>query len=190
MTATANGISGGPYSVTAATAGASPVSFSLNNGSPAIVVTTLADSPTQGFTTLRDALAMAASLGGSQTITFAAGLTGTISLEAGLEISSSVTIDGPGAPLLTVSGGGPSSNFSDFTVDSGVTASISGLTIADGNTTGDGGGVSNDGDLTLSDDTSTGNSAYLGGGIYEAGTATLEQRHHSPTTRRTMAAVS
>ena len=117
---------------------------------------------------------MAASLGGSQTITFAPGLTGTISLGAGLEIGSSVTIDGPGASLLTVSGGGPSSNFSDFTVDSGVTATISGLTIANGYTTNDGGGVSNGGDLTLSDDTVTGNSAYFGGGIYDAGTATLE----------------
>jgi fibronectin-binding autotransporter adhesin len=172
--ATANGILGGPYSVTAATAGASAVSFSLSNGSPGIVVTTLADSPTPGFTTLRDALAMAASLGGSQTITFAAGLTGTISLGSGLEISSSVTIEGPGALLVTVSGGGPGSNFSDFTVDPGVTAIISGLTIANGYTTSDGGGVSNGGDLTLSDDTVSGNSAYYGGGVYDGSTATLE----------------
>ncbi len=174
VTATPNGILGGPYSVTAATAAASPVSFSLSNGPPAIVVTTLADSPTQGFTTLRDALAFAASLGGSQTITFAPGLIGTISLGTGLEISSSVTIDGPGASLLTVSGGGPSSNFSDFTIDSGVTATISGLTIANGYTSGDGGGVSNGGVLTLANDTVTGNSATYGGGVYDTGTATLE----------------
>ena len=174
VTATANGVLGDPYSVTAATAEASPVSFALNNGPPAIVVTTLADSETQGFTTLRDALALAASLGGSQLITFAPGLTGTISLGAGLEIGSSVTIEGPGASLLTVSGGGHSSNFSDFTVDPGVTATISGLTIANGYTSNIGGGVANFGDLTLSNATVTGNSAVSGGGLYDAGTATLE----------------
>ena len=37
--------------------------------------------------------------------------------------------------------------------NSGVTASITGLTIANGYTTSGGGGVSNDGDLTLADDT-------------------------------------
>ena len=153
VTATANDNVGGPYVVTAATAEASPVSFSLSNGMAAIVVTTLADSETQGFTTLRDALALAASLGGSQIIAFAPGLTGTISLEAGLEISFSVTIDGAGASLLTISGGGPSSNFSDFSIAGGVIARITGLTIANGSTTGGGGGVDNNGDLTLADDT-------------------------------------
>ncbi len=190
VTATANGILGGPYSVTAATAGASPVSFSLSNGPPAVVVTTLADSPTPGFTTLRDALALAASLGGSQTIVFAPGLTGTISLGAGLEISSSVTIEGPGASLLTVSGGGPSSNFSDFTVDSGVTATISGLTIANGFTSSNGGGVSNFGDLTLVKR----HRHWKLGGPLAAGSTTQARRRsrttRSPTTRRSMAALS
>ena len=185
VTATANGVPGGPYSVTAATAGASPVSFSLSNGMPAILVTTLADSETQGFTTLRDALALAASLGGSQTIALRRRLTGTISLEAGLQISSSVTIDGPGASVLTVSGGGPFSNFSDFTVEPGVTATISGLTIANGYKSNNGGGVSNFGDLTLTNATVTGNSATEGGGgIYDTGTATLENdtfSHNSAT---------
>ncbi len=82
------------------------------------------------------------------------------------------TITGPGA-ALTVSGGGPSSNFSVFTVNSGATASISGLTIANGNTSDYGGGVSNGGNLTLSNDTLTANSAFDGGGILNQGTATL-----------------
>ena len=47
-------------------------------------------------------------------------------LGMGLTIESNVTIDGPGASTLTVSGGGPSSNFSVFTVNYGVTASMSG----------------------------------------------------------------
>ncbi len=139
---------GGPYAVTAATAGASPVSFSLTiQWATEPRRDNVGRLAAAGFTTLRDALALAASLGGSQTITFAPGLTGTISLGAGLGISSPVTIDGPGASLVTVSGGGPSSNFSDFTVDSGVTATISGLTIANGYTANDGGGVSNGGTL-------------------------------------------
>jgi hypothetical protein len=65
-----------------------------------------------------------------------------------------------------------------FTVDSGATASISGLTIANGYTTGNGGGIYNDGNLTLSDVTLCGNSATgsnsWGGGIYnDDGSMTL-----------------
>ncbi len=134
VTATANDTVGGPYAVTVATSEASPVSFSLTNtqASNNLVVTTLSDSPVQGFTTLRQALANAAMMGGNQTITFATGLAGTIALGSDLEISSDVAIDGPGATVVTVAGGGTSSNFSVFVVDSGVVASISGLTIANG----------------------------------------------------------
>jgi len=176
VTATANGIAGGPYAVTVATTEASPVSFSLTNTeSLSLVVSTLADSPTPGLTTLRQALANAATLGGSQTVSFAAGLTGSIALSSGLEISSNVTIAGLGAALLTVSGGGTSSDFSVFTVDSGVTATISGLTIAGGHRSGSnvGGGVSNSGTLTLAGDVLSGNSAGFGGGLLNAGTAVL-----------------
>ncbi len=79
----------------------------------------------------------------------------TITLGSGLVLSNTIaqtTITGPSASL-TVSGGGPSSNFSVFTVNSGVTASISGLTIANGNATG-GGGVENVRAATLSSVTS------------------------------------
>ena len=57
----------------------------------------------------------------------------------------------------------------------GATASISGLTIANGHTPGNGGGVTNyAGNLTLTNDTLSGNSAdYSGGGVYNSGTATL-----------------
>jgi hypothetical protein len=176
VTATANGVPGGPYAVTAATTEAAPVSFSLTNtGSRSLVVTTLADSPTSGSTTLRQALANAATLGGSQTVSFAPGLTGTIQLSSGLEISSNMTIAGPGASSLTVSGGGASSDFSVFTVDSSVTATISGLTIANANTTdpNGSGGIYNSGTLTLSSDILSGNSGSYGGGILNWGTAVL-----------------
>ncbi len=177
VTATANGVAGGPYSVTAMTTEASQVLFFLTNTeSLSLVVNTLADSPTSGTTTLRQALANAATLGGNQTITFASGLTGTIALSSGLEISSNVTITGPGPSLLTVSGGGASSDFSVFTVDSRVTAaSISGLTIAGGNmsSSNSGGGILNLGMITLSGDLITGDSAGFGGGVFNAGIAVL-----------------
>src|SRR5208337_4627205 len=116
-----------------------------------------------------------ATLGGSQTVSFAAGLTGSIALSSGLEISSNLTIAGLGAALLTVSGGGTSSDFSVFTVDSGVTATISALTIAGGHRSGSnlGGGVFNAGTLTLAGDVVSGNSAGYGGGVFNAGTAVL-----------------
>ncbi len=98
---------------------------------------------------------------------------GTITLSNGpLELSNTtdtITISGPGAGQLTVSGNNASTV---FVVDSGVTADISGLTIADGNGF-DGGGINNSGTLTISDSTLSGNSASgdSGGGIYNLGGA-------------------
>jgi hypothetical protein len=96
----------------------------------------------------------------------------TITLSAPLvlsETASPVTIDGPGAGLVTVSGGG---TVGVFEVGSGVTATISDLTIGDGSAT-DGGGVANGGSLALTGCTISGNSATYGGGLYNAGKATL-----------------
>ena len=71
------------------------------------------------------------------------------------------TITGPAAGV-TVSGGG---NSRVFQVDSGVTASISGLTITGGNA-GNGGGLDDyGGNLTLNNCTLSGNSASIGGGV-------------------------
>ena len=101
------------------------------------------------------------------------GVTGAINLGSGLTISSNLTITGPGASSVAVKGGGSSSNFSVFTVNnSGVTASISGLTISNGNASF-GGGVNNAGNLTLTNDRISGNSAQDGAGVYNSGTATL-----------------
>ena len=92
----------------------------------------------------------------------------TITLTGGqLELSDTSgteTITGPAAGV-TVSGGGASRVFQ---VDAGVTASISGLTITGGTTTGNGGGLYNDGgNVTLTNCTVSGNSAgYYGGGLY------------------------
>ena len=70
---------------------------------------------------------------------------------------------------MTISGGGKTGVFQ---IDSGVTANLSGLTIADGNSGSDsGGGLSNNGGTTtLTDCTFSGNhSTNLGGAIFTSG---------------------
>ena len=80
------------------------------------------------------------------------------------------TITGPAA-AVTISGGGKSRVFQ---VDSGVAASISGLTISGGSTSsGNGGGLDNNGTVTLTNCTVSGNTAGFGGGVYNSGTAKL-----------------
>jgi hypothetical protein len=101
-------------------------------------------------------------------------VTGAITLSSALpDLSADVTIAGPGAPALTVerssSAGMP--QFGIFTVDAGVTASISNLVIADGDAA-DGGGIFNAGTLTVSSCVLTGDSAVHGGGVFNAGTLT------------------
>ncbi len=79
-------------------------------------------------------------------------------------------LEGPGANLLTINGSGA---VGVFEVDSGTTASLSGLTITGGSAT-DGGGIDNAGNLTVSGTTITGTIAYHdGGGIDNSGTLTV-----------------
>jgi parallel beta-helix repeat protein len=136
-----------------------------------LVVNTTIDgtgSPS-GDLSLRQAINLANALDVAETITFdpiVFATPQTITLTAGqLELSDTggtVTISGPAAGV-TISGGGMSRVFQ---VDSGVTAVLSGLTISGGSTTGDGGGVYDDGGtITLIDCTLSGNSAAVGGAI-------------------------
>ena len=127
---------------------------------------------------LRDDIVMSNVAGGSNTITFAPGLSGTITLTSGqLEIFNDLTITGPGAASLTISGNTKSRVFQ---VDSGKTASISGVTIADGLASAPaepvGGGVYNLGSLSLSFSVIRGDTVGnggSGGGIYNTGSLTL-----------------
>jgi hypothetical protein len=111
------------------------------------------------------------------TVDFEPGLTGTIPLSTGeLMIAKDLTITGPGAGVITVSGNHSSRVFN---IAATFTVEISGLTIADGRVTGtaaNGGGIFNAGKLTLTDSTVSSNYASdiashaNGSGIFNAGT--------------------
>ena len=101
-------------------------------------------------------------------ITFAGTVTGTITLTSSqLVINKNLTITGPGADVLTISGNNASRVFN---ISSGADVTISGLTIANGYSGGNGGGIYNEGTLTLNNSTVSGNYASYGGGIYNEGT--------------------
>ena len=74
---------------------------------------------------------------------------------------------------LAITGGGAGSNFSVFTVDAGVTATLSGLTVTGGHSLGVAGGIFNQGTLTLNDSAITSNSSASGGGLFSSGTIAL-----------------
>ncbi len=94
----------------------------------------------------------------------------TITLQGtDLELSNTslaTTITGPSKVGVTITGNQASRVFQ---VDGGVTASISGLTITGGSTSGNGGGILNDGALTLTGVTLTQNTARYGGAIFTQG---------------------
>ncbi len=121
---------------------------------------TVTNTNDSGSGSLRNAIATAAS---GDTIQFS--VTGTITLTSGvLIVNKNLTIQGPGAAQLAVSGGGASQV---LFVGPSVTISISGLTIENGNagTGGAGGGIENQGTLTVTNSTLSGNSARFGGAI-------------------------
>jgi hypothetical protein len=121
---------------------------------------TVSNMNDNGAGSLRQAIADAAS---GDIITFAPGLTGTITLTSGeLLINKDLTIIGPGAASLAISGNDVSRVFD---IASGVTVSIYGVTIRDGHTSNDGGGIATMGALRLSHVIVSSNSADNGGGI-------------------------
>ncbi|HEX3083467.1 MAG TPA: choice-of-anchor Q domain-containing protein, partial [Pyrinomonadaceae bacterium] len=144
----------------------------------AVVVTNSNDS---GAGSLRDAITNACS-GDSISFDMTPGhVTSPITLTSGeLLITTSLTIQGPGAGTLTISGNNSSRVFE---ILPNQTATLSGITIANGmvnaiNGTNKGGGILNAGNLTIdsctiSNNTSTGSgSINFAGGIFNA-TGTL-----------------
>ena len=159
-------------------------------------VDSLADGPADGSCgppdcTLRDAFQLANAGNDADTITFLSSLTGTINLSSGVLVrfgNYSMTIDGPGAGQLTVSGdgdnnGSPNSRVfkvGDDNVSDCGAFSVEGLTLTKGTA---GGGTNRGGALytystcspvtltnvTVSDSVAGGN----GGGVYAAEELTL-----------------
>jgi hypothetical protein len=140
------------------------VSALEDRSAPAIfTVTNLANA---GVGTLRSAVISANGNPGSDTIDFAPGVVGTITLTTGeLAITDPVTINGPGAASLSVSGNNASRvlNISAVPADGDVT--ITGLTLRDGNVVGDGGAIAGTNqDLSLVDCVITNSTASSDGG--------------------------
>ena len=130
-----------------------------------LVVTSLADS---GLGTLREAITTAnGDTSNAYIIDFA--VTGAINLTtsapdlsnnttSALDLSNNITIQGPGAGNLTVQRA-TDLPFGIFVIDTGWTVSISGLTIANGATPTNGGGIFNFGTLKVTNCTLDNNSA-------------------------------
>src|SRR5262245_6495853 len=135
----------------------------ISGSAATITVSNTADS---GSGSLRAALASAA-IGD---MIDATGVSGKILLTSStLTVTNSVTILGPGANLLAVDGN--NSNLVFYI--SGVTVTISGLTITNGwvPQLGPAGGIVNGGgNLTVSNCVISGNSGFFGGGIFNQGT--------------------
>lgn len=130
---------------------------------------TVTNTNDAGAGSLRQAVLDANAAPGADVIQFSAGVTGTISLSTGeLSVSESLTIDGPGANVLSVSAGGRSRVF-NFTAG---TSFLRRLWITGGNASS-GGGVVNAGTLTVENCEVSVNSAGSGGGIANTGTLTL-----------------
>jgi hypothetical protein len=122
---------------------------------------------------LRYVITQADKTTGDNTINFA--VTGTITLNSALPDLRNTTgvtdIEGPGANLLTVSG---NNSVRPFTVDIGVTASLTGLNISGGSGGGYGGGIYNAGTLTVTNCTIDNSFAdWDGGGIFSDGAMTV-----------------
>ena len=139
-----------------------------------IVVTSTADAvPTVGICpstvgcSLRRALEVAQH---GDTIQFA--ISGAIMLAAGLELTRDVTLQGPGAAVLALDG---RDSVRVLHIRLGVQATISGLTIRngidpDGGPGINGGGINNEGTLTVADSVVSNNTAPVGAGINNSGT--------------------
>jgi hypothetical protein len=144
------------------------------------VVENLEEPTDAGTTTLRQAIEssqLPANAG--STITFASGLSGTITLSSTLPtIIRPTTIAGPGAGQITIDGDDSNRVFYVNTLP-GDEVSISGLTVANGNTAAFGGAgiLVNQGDLRLDHTVITGNETTgQGGGVamVNGGALTIE----------------
>lgn len=130
---------------------------------------TVVNNADSGAGSLRGEIAAAQS---GDTVVFDPSLNGqTIALTSGeLDISTGLTIEGPGAAQLAVSGG---SGSRVFEVNASQPVAISGLSIVDGRGVQDGGAILNHTTLTISNCNISGSEAEYGGAIDNLGTLTI-----------------
>jgi predicted outer membrane repeat protein len=152
------GLLAGPASATGTT-------FAVDTLADGAGVGSDCSTPVPGSCSLRDALDVA---GEGDTIAFAAGLTGTINIDATqgqFEIDFGLTIAGPGAASITIDAGANSRIF--YVCTSGDAPTISGITMTNG-LADKGGAVYEEscGGVILRDVVITGNEATYGGGVY------------------------
>ena len=171
-----------PNGVTTDQRGFPLTSSACNNGgvdlgsvqAGSLQVNTTADSndgSCDSVCSLRDAITEANAIADGADITFAPGVTGTITLTSNLPyIETNTVIIGPGAGTITISG---NNSYQIFNILTG-TVAISGLTLANANSAIDGGGaIFNSGALTVTNCELFGNSGSEGGAIYNFGTLTV-----------------
>jgi hypothetical protein len=130
------------------------------------------NSNDSGAGSLRNAIANA-SAGDTIEFNMSSGhVTSPITLTTGeLDITQNLKIVGPGPSSLTISGNSASTIFS---VATGVNVTISGLTLANGESASGAGGIYNLGHLTLTDDVLSNNTGALAGGIFsESGSLSM-----------------
>ncbi|MFN0276964.1 MAG: choice-of-anchor Q domain-containing protein [Pyrinomonadaceae bacterium] len=162
---------------------------SININAATFTVTNTNDS---GAGSLRQAVLDANAASGSDAIVFSSlfSFPQTITLATVININSgndadTTTITGPGSNLLTVSGNNVTPILTHFTISNPArTASISGMTLTQGNGGGvDGGAVSNDGTLTLTNMVLTGNTtSSVGGAVKNSGTLNINSSTLSTNT--------
>jgi hypothetical protein len=143
---------------------------------------TVTNTNDSGQGSLRAAITKANSNPGSDLITFASGVRGTIELKSelpdlsGQDLSGELDIRGPGAGKLTVQRS-VAQDFRIFFIRDEASVSISGLTISNGSvpkgSDPDGGGIANRGELRLSGVVVSGNTAACGAGLDNTSEATV-----------------
>jgi CSLREA domain-containing protein len=89
-------------------------------------------------------------------------------------IAVNLTLTGPGASRLTVQRSQFDYEYTLLVVNSGVTATVTGITLAGGHGFS-GGAIDNEGNLTLRDSALSGNFGLYGGGIYSNGQLLIER---------------
>jgi len=157
-----------PAVLRAATACGALLGYCICAGAADYIVDTAGDPGPVGTTSLRQAIGQA-NLSADKLIQFDSSLSGsTITLKQGaLYISASMSIEGPGADKMSISGNDVVGVlYAGTQAASPLSVTLSGLTLTHGNRLNGGAIYTKNVSLTLHDSVITGNNALSGGGIY------------------------